>query len=133
QLRQLIQTGLAEEAAHARDARIVGQLESRAILLVEDAQRVLLLLGALLHGSELVDRKRLAAEPRAALAEDDLAGRAHLHRDRRSEQKRREYDQQRAGTEDIEDTLPSGQRAHEQHLQRLRRNVGQRRLIAHSL
>ena len=53
ELRQLVDARGAQEAAHARDARVVLDLEERAVDLVVRGERLALRLGAVDHRPEL--------------------------------------------------------------------------------
>ena len=90
ELWQLVHAGLAEELADRRDARIVFQLERWAILLAELLQLGLLGFGIDAHGAELVNLKRLSAQARAVLREDDRTGAAESDHRCRDEHQRRE-------------------------------------------
>ena len=61
ELRQLVDRPAAQEAADGRDARVVADLEERALLLVQLLELVLLALRVLVHRAELEAGERRAA------------------------------------------------------------------------
>ena len=106
QLRQLIQAGTAQEAAHTGDARIFGNLEDRAILLVHLLQGFLPGLRIHAHGAELVHQEVLLVPPHPSLLEEGAALGIVDHDGQRDQQQhRRKRQQPQRGSEHIQQTL----------------------------
>ena len=95
QLRQLVERVAAQEAADARQPRVVADLEQRAGGLVDRLEVGLHLVGVAAHGPELQARERLAADPRAHRAVEDRPARGDRDGDRDQQQQRaQQHDQQ---------------------------------------
>ena len=120
---QLIDAGLAKDVADARDARVVRQLERRAVLLAELAKRGLLLFGIHHHRSKFVNRERLATQASALLREDDRPFRAKLDQQCGGDDERRSQNHSARRTGDIDHSLPPRQRTDEQALHALHRRA----------
>ena len=73
ELGQLVEGGLAQQPAHARHARVLGDLEDRSVLLVGAHERLEALLGVDAHRSELDHPEGAAAKADALLEEQRRA------------------------------------------------------------
>src|SRR5205814_7364380 len=71
ELGQLVQIGAAKEAAHTRDAWVLGHLEEALGALVARHELRLHRVGAVVHRAELEDPEGLAVAADAPLAEQD--------------------------------------------------------------
>ena len=80
-LRQFVDAGLSDEAAHLGDAGIVLHFEHQAVHFVPGHQLLLPLLGVHIHAAQLVDVEHTAVPAHAALLEDQRAGAFQLERD----------------------------------------------------
>src|SRR5436853_5077252 len=100
ELRQLVDARAPEEAAHARDARVVLEQEPRRVL----AQRAQLLhevVGVLDHRPELVEPEAPAAAAHAHLREEDGPWRVEPDRDRRKCHERQRDQEDRRRDRDV--------------------------------
>ncbi len=95
ELRQLVERRLPEDPAHARDARIVGQLERGAGRLISVKQERAELLRVALHRAELEERELAPIAADANRAVEDGARGVQLQEDRgdRDDGERGEEDQ----------------------------------------
>lgn len=106
ELGQLVDARLADDAAHARDARIVGHLEHGAGLLVLLGQLREAALGVRAHAAELVHTELPAVAADAGLREDDRAlGVVHLDGDGHDEEEPREAHEHARAEDDVERAL----------------------------
>ena len=71
ELRQLVDAELANHTANAGDARVVGDLEDRAVLLVEVLELSKPLLRVRAHGAKLVHVEGLSVAAHALLRKED--------------------------------------------------------------
>ena len=104
-LGQLIETSAPQEAAHASDARIVFQLESAPIHLLDLSQCLPLRICSLDHGPELIHREEPASLAHSLLAEEHRAGGIEANGQGNQEHHRQGQDQTQDGDQHIRGSL----------------------------
>src|SRR3954451_18837644 len=118
ELRQLVEAGLADEAADAGDARVVlgHDLRGRRISLI------------MVHRAELVDIDALVVEAEALLAEQHGAGAVELHGQRHQSHHRQGHEQREGADDAVEQPfhhqVPIGDRRLEHVQRRHLANIG---------